>query len=369
MIPARRLRLPILAALLLAVGWGAAAPASRSSAEEASPCRVQLQLSLSDKLVCPFATVNVALRLEASCPMEAEGRATVRSVELVHSMPAGIRTAPDGAQLAAESAGPSWHIDPFPTEGLTLTHQLRPILPGVYPLGEGLDIRIVDDRGRVHHQPAVMPRGNGELTVAERCYGQRRSSLYLPILTQPGCLPLRQPADIVLAVDRSTSLGPAGGQDARQHALAFLDSLHLGRDRVALIGFDQGVELLAPLGSSRAQLQRAVERLRPAPGTEIDRAIEAAAALLAGSGEQRRVLVLITDGVQTGPRGPEAVREAAAVARAAGLEILVAAVGPAPDLALLGSIGGEERGPLITAGYDDLGQAYEALGQQVACAR
>ncbi|MCB9175998.1 MAG: VWA domain-containing protein [Caldilineae bacterium] len=368
MTAARALRLAGLAALC-AVGLSAAAGPRQARADAPSPCRIQVQLTLSDKLVCPFTAVDARFQLRASCPAEPGGPARVRSVELIHSLPAGIRHSAGSGPMVSGQPEPTWRIEPFPAEGLSLTHQLRPILPGSYALGEGLRLRIEDDRGRQAEQSAALPAGSGGLTVSARCDGQRRSAVYLPRLEQPGCVPLRQPADIVLAVDRSTSLGSRGSNDAERHARAFLDRVTLSRDRVALVAFDQRVDILAPMGSPRWRLDAAIETLTAAPGTEIDRAIDAGVALLADSGGRRRVLVLITDGVQTGPRGRNRVLEAAEAASAARVQILTAAVGRAPDLGLLEAIASNAQATVVTAGFEGLGQAYAALGEQVDCAR
>jgi Mg-chelatase subunit ChlD len=279
-------------------------------------------------------------------------------------LPGGVRHAGSSGPYVEESDLAAWRIEPFPSNGVTLTQRLRPIVPGAYSIGSELSFRLVDDRGRVAETRAAGPAElDKNLSVSASCAGQRRTTLYLPLVRQPRCTPLRQAADIVLAIDRSTSMGTAGAGAAE--AASLLDMLNLRRDRLALLAFDQRVEPIAALGSDRDRLLSALVGLSPAAGTSIDRAIQAGSALLAGSTGRRRLLILVTDGVQTGPWGRGSVLSAAEVARRGGLAIMAIAVGPAPDIDLLESIA--TAGLVRASQLEELGPAYRSMGELAAC--
>lgn len=362
-----RLRALVLTGLVVAgLSAAVAGKASPMRAAEPSPCRISSRVLLSDKLVCPFDSVDAQIRIQASCPEEADGRARVVSLLVRNPLPGGVRHAGSSGPYVEESTVAAWHIEPFPRNGVTLTQRIRPIFPGAYAIGSELSFRLVDDRDREAEALAAGPADpDKNLSVPANCAGQRRSSVYLPILHQPRCTPLRQPADIVLAIDRSTSMGSARAGAAQAETL--LDMFDLRRDRLAVLAFDQRVETIAALGSDRDRLLAALVGLSPAAGTSIDRAIQAGSALLAGSTGRRRIVILVTDGVQTGPRGRGSALAAADVATRGGLSIMAVAVGPAPDFDLLESIA---TAGLVRAGkIEELGPAYRALGELAACTR
>ena len=370
MIGARASR-PALVTVLLAVGGVVAGAATDGVvASEESPCRVTSRLVLDAKLVCPFEAVEARIKLRASCPIEPDGsRAEIRSLRVIHTLPGGIRHSDSAQPLSLDRQSPTWRIEPFPSEGVTLTQRIRPIQSGSYSIGSDLRFSLIDDRGRSREQIAPPPAGGNNLTVSTGCYGQRQSAIFLPWVHQLSCSPQRRPADIVLAVDRSTSLGADGKSSAARHARAFLENVALHRDRVALLAFAQDVDVLASLGTDRSGLDQAIDALEPAAGTSIDRAIEAGVRLLGVSEHRRRILVLITDGVQTGPRGRSSVLAAAEAADEAGVTILTAAVGEVPNLTLLRKLGRSGQPVVVTGGFSGLGEAYLALGEQLACSR
>ncbi len=339
-----------------------------------SPCLASARIEASPKLVCPLEPVDLRLELRASCPEEAGGPAEVRSLHIAWSLPDGILPADSagGGSVGppAATAPLTWRFDRPPTSGITVNHTVRPIRPGNYALGTRLQVRIEDSLGRVVTHLVAAGDDRASLSVSGPCAPGKGASLFLPRVSQPRCEPSPQAADIVLLVDRSGSIGPGGLADAGRQAAAFFDGLNLGRDRVAVIAFDQRAELLAPLGSDRAGLERALNRLTLGPGTALDRAIDAGVAHLGlhGLPDRRRVLVLLSDGVQTGPRGPDFAIRAADVARGQGIAILTVALGPAPDRALLQRISSAPDYAINAPDTRDLGRAFRELAEVAVCA-
>jgi VWFA-related protein len=108
-------------------------------------------------------------------------------------------------------------------------------------------------------------------------------------LLDTGKTPLR----VVLAFDVSGSLDEHELGQLRAAADVFLNGLHAADD-VALLGFGEHVQLAAPPTLDRAQLRRALVRLRPGGSTSLYDALYAA--LVLAEGPRRSIVVAFTDG-------------------------------------------------------------------------
>jgi hypothetical protein len=84
---------------------------------------------------------------------------------------------------------------------------------------------------------------------------------------------------------------------------------------------------------------------------------------------RRRVLALVTDGVQTGPVGPEAVVDTARDARARGVFIVTLALGRAPNRPLLSAISSGSPDTIGATDAAELAQAFRDLAGATLCAR
>lgn len=335
----------LVAALILAPALRRAPlPASAQGPVEPTPsaCRVHVEVSLSPKLVCPHQPVAVSFRLQATCPAERAGL-RVDALRLISPFPEGIiayEPLPEGPALpdGGTEAPEPWRYelsDEVPSIS-EATLWVRPLHPGVFDIGAA-DVEIVDSEGGVATASVAPTR----LLVAEGCRADRPATVYLPALLSPSCAPSSIPTDFVLALDRSTSIGDAGLAAELAATEGFLARLVPGRDRVAIVAFDEVARIVAPLGTpadgARAALAGLGGRM-PVPGTRLDRAIDAGLAALAddpGRGARRAILVLISDGVHFGPGGQEPVLRAAARAGALGVGIATIVVGGVTDRRLM----------------------------------
>jgi Mg-chelatase subunit ChlD len=76
-----------------------------------------------------------------------------------------------------------------------------------------------------------------------------------------------------------------------------------GRDQVTVVRFDTTAEVVQQLTSDRAALMAAIEGLSSRQGTHIDAGLRGALTELQSSQRSpsnKRVIVLLTDGIQTG---------------------------------------------------------------------
>lgn len=381
--PSLRVR-SIAAAILLALGlgWGLgrlpAGLAQEGSSPAGSPCRLQTRLELDNKLVCPLQAVTLTLHVSSSCPREADGgQSQVVALTLEPRLGMDLRGAPvPQAGSLPNDADPSGLLQfgPLPPEGLSLPFRVMALRSGLFSLGQDMRLRLRDDRGRTAEAGIAEP---AVLAVNPCSYGgqERVRRLYLPWAGRPACQHSEQAADIVLAIDRSTSMGSSGLALTLEQAASFVQNVNLERDRVALLAFDARAELVSGLTADRPLLLAALRGVRPGRLTALDRALEAGAAVLgpaAGQG-RRRVLALVSDGHQTGLGDEDQVRTAASRARRQGIRILTLAVEGGevdPNWALLRDLSESPSRTVRVRGGDDpsqLSQAFRDLAELSGC--
>ncbi|MFN8424226.1 MAG: vWA domain-containing protein [Anaerolineae bacterium] len=181
------------------------------------------------------------------------------------------------------------------------------------------------------------------------------------------CLPAPKPADIVMLIDTSSSMTGDKIRQAQTAAKTFVDLLDLPRDHALVLAFDEQPRATTGLTGDRAILERAIDGLTIGVGTRIDRALAAADAALAptrADPNRRAIVVLLTDGGQSGPLPPVFV--AADALRANGTVVYAIALGPDADRGLLGQIAGPGR--LFTAPTAaDLAEIYAQVAAVTGC--
>ncbi|HEX9258306.1 MAG TPA: vWA domain-containing protein, partial [Acidimicrobiales bacterium] len=143
----------------------------------------------------------------------------------------------------------------------------------------------------------------------------------------------RRPADVVILLDRSGSMGGWKMSTAVRAAGRLVDTL-AATDRIALVAFDNVVEgddaLVPVVPETRERIHRRLDGIHARGGTELGDAVIAAAHVLGRHDPAReRVIVLVTDGQVSG--------EAAAVAaaEATGARVVVVGVDVAVNHGLL----------------------------------
>lgn len=200
---------------------------------------------------------------------------------------------------------------------------------------------------------------------------------YLPLAMKRVCKPGERPKEVVLVIDTSTSMREASGgttklaaaQAAAKHFVRLLD---LSRDRVAIAAFNSGVQSFAAVGggdaaAARAALDATIDGLTTAPGTRIDRAMQAVVASLTGdpAGWSQSIIVL-TDGLSDPETDAQAALSAAASARARGVRIYAIGLGDTIDAPLLTALA-DAGGFIRAADAAALVGIYEALAAELPC--
>jgi Mg-chelatase subunit ChlD len=198
------------------------------------------------------------------------------------------------------------------------------------------------------------------------------SRLLLPLLMKQACQKSLAAADIALVLDASSSMNDASSgrpkiEAAKEAARRFLALLG-PRDQAAVVAF-HNVPLLEPLTSDRAHLAAAIDGIRTAPGTRIDRALVAAGEELAGPRARPgavRVLILLTDG-RTEAGSADAALAAALALRASGGLVFIIGLGDDVDAAFLQQLASDPARYLPAPSAKDLSAIYEGIARELPC--
>lgn len=199
--------------------------------------------------------------------------------------------------------------------------------------------------------------------------------IYLPVALREICTPEREPADVVLAVDTSTSMEErmASGERKLDGAIAaantFLGLLQLGAgDRAAIVAFNEQALLEQPLIADRAVLAAALARLATAPLTCLPCAVEVSSAELEAGRRPgvMSVLVLLTDG-RSNPRPVSEAVDRARLATIAGVTIFTIALGSDVDATGLEAMASYPGAYLTAADAETLEAAYATIAWTLPC--
>jgi VWFA-related protein len=108
----------------------------------------------------------------------------------------------------------------------------------------------------------------------------------------------RVPVDVLLMIDASSSA--AGNLEDFRRAVDEFSSRLADDDRVALLKFDDRVELLQDWTSSRLQLRRSLRRVTPGTFTHFNDALLLSARELFRDTRRRHAVVVLSDGIDNG---------------------------------------------------------------------
>jgi Mg-chelatase subunit ChlD len=198
----------------------------------------------------------------------------------------------------------------------------------------------------------------------------QRVQVFLPIALTETCDPRHQRSDIALVIDTSSSMSGHKIEDARAAALTFVGLIDLapGRSQVAVVRFDREAEVVRELTNAPALIEAAIRNLQVRSGTHIDKGLRTALGELQSPrhlGRNAQVLILLTDGVQTGTPGEEL--RAAEEVRAAGVRVYSIGLGADVDAATLRTIAGADERYYFAPASGDLAQIYGEIARDLMC--
>lgn len=175
--------------------------------------------------------------------------------------------------------------------------------------------------------PASLPLGRN-VTVTLRVDGR--------------CPSLERQADVVLVIDRSTSMSRDGKLEAaKRAAIEFVDGVDPTQVRVALLALSAGAQRIQGLTSDQAALRDAIDNLPVERGTNLVDAFDMAHRELTGAGARpgvAHVIVFMTDGRHRTGAPITDLYPMVTAAKAVGIEIFAIALGTDADRALMEQI-------------------------------
>ena len=200
--------------------------------------------------------------------------------------------------------------------------------------------------------------------------------IYLPLSLRERCTPEREPVDVVLAVDTSSSMEERTASGVRKldaatsAARTFVGMLQLtAGDRAAIVAFNADARLEQPLTADLAALNGALAQLTTAPQTCLPCAVDVGATELAAHGraDAMAVLIVLTDG-RSNPRPASEAVDRAAVAKAAGVTVFAIGLGTDVDAAALEAMASYPAAYLAVADASALEAAYATVARTLPCA-
>jgi uncharacterized protein YegL len=256
----------------------------------------------------------------------------------VQVMNLGVSTAHVELQLRDEFG------EPFAGCGDACRGAIGPLLARTWPLA-GIDAvpagaavsAIIDGDQPLAAAVLDLPLATGDLDAssafaAPETDSDQPADLWLPLFLSRSCP--TAPLDIALVVDASTSMSGPRMDATRIAFLGFLGAMDLdGADQAALVTFHSTAQLLVPLGHDGAALAAAFGQIQTSAGSRLDLGIALAHQELIsprhvpGHGP---VLVALTDG-RVAPVGVDVAIAAAEAAKAAGIRVIMIALGPDVD--------------------------------------
>ncbi len=183
------------------------------------------------------------------------------------------------------------------------------------------------------------------------------------------CSPETRNSDVVLVVDRSGSMNDDGKlADAQAAVSSFLDTLNAPPEQAALVSFAVTATLDAPLTTDVELVRTAVMSLTAEDSTYMDHGLAEARLELASSRHvptHTKIIILLSDGQQTGDTAP--VLAEAAAAKAEGALIFSIGLGPDADADLLQQVASDPAYYFYAPSGDDLEDVYLEISTVLAC--
>lgn len=188
----------------------------------------------------------------------------------------------------------------------------------------------------------------------------------ITLSVRPACEGISQlSADVMIVMDRSGSMTYEGKLEAaKAAAIRFIDMMDPSLMRIGLLTFTGEIELRVRLTDDYEVLRTAIKRLSPIGDTDMAGGLRVSGGELLASGPGRRkVLILLTDGVQDGiPGDPVMVAQGL---KDAGIEIFALGLGKDVDTASLQKIASDQSHYYPAPSATDLDAIYQRIGSRV----
>ena len=170
---------------------------------------------------------------------------------------------------------------------------------------------------------------------------------------------------VVLVMDTSGSMGGAPLSLSQQAAISFVDSL-LPRDGAMVISFASGVSPPSPLTADKQALAATLNGLQAVGSTALYDAVVAGAQAAKSAPLPRKVVVLLTDGQESGNLSAASMEQSLSEAQAAGVPFLTIGVGEEINAPYLQDLANRSGGQFLAAPAPaDIPAVYERIGMML----
>jgi Mg-chelatase subunit ChlD len=170
------------------------------------------------------------------------------------------------------------------------------------------------------------------------------------------------PAAVVLVFDTSGSMEGVPIEQARQAGKALVNELG-PNDQVSIISFADSVGVVTGFTNDRAALNAAIDSLAAGGNTALYDGVVAGVNTAAGAGPQRRAVVLLSDGQDSGGVSQNSRESSLAAATSGGIPFFVVGLGDSIDQPYLQELADVSRGQLfLTPAPSALATLYGMIG-------
>ena len=170
------------------------------------------------------------------------------------------------------------------------------------------------------------------------------------------------PADVVLAFDTSGSMQGDPIEQAKQAGKGLISQLG-PIDQVAVVTFNNGIQLARDFTSDRGAVIAAIDGITAGGNTALYDGVDAAVGTANRAPTQRRAIVLLTDGKDEGGVSQKDRGGSLAAAATVGIAVFAVGLGPSIDQAYLQDLANVTRGQLLLAPSPQALQGlYETIG-------
>ncbi len=177
----------------------------------------------------------------------------------------------------------------------------------------------------------VEDEGGGLITITGTNAVRRMPRILREIepITVPPAIPEPRPLELVLVIDRSSSMGGMRMVQARNGAVAAVRALRADA-RVGVVAFSGGADrVLAPVGMEEADnVVSFIQSIHASGGTDISAGLRAANAIMSSDPRYIHHVILLSDGVSA----PEPALSAAQTLAGRGVSITPISIGSRNDL-------------------------------------
>jgi tight adherence protein B len=178
----------------------------------------------------------------------------------------------------------------------------------------------------------------------------------------------RLPTDalaVVLAIDTSGSMEGSAIESAKAAATTFVQQMP-PETRVAVVGFSDAPSVISDFTTDRSALAAAINRVAATGETALYDGIDRSSSMLAGTGDARRALVVLSDGKDTSSNATEA-QASAALQSASTSFYAVSLVTPDSDSAALARVADAAGGRVVSASDPGgLAGVYNDIAREIA---